>query len=102
MIQRKDLLAFAYYDYKNSKFTGSLQGMRYQIRRYPDKAEDKDNANAVFQVSIWPGPYNFASTADEKKTITTFPFTEESLDAITDYLNDAYEAGKETYRDCLL
>ncbi|MBC5714671.1 GNAT family acetyltransferase [Roseburia sp. BX1005] len=86
MIKRKDLLAFNFY--KKEKFTGSYHGMRYLIQ----KAEEGEET--FFSVYTWSGPFNFATTEDEKKTEKRFPFQEDSLEAITNYLNEVYEADK--------
>ena len=85
MIQRKDLLAFNYY--KKEKFTGSFCGMRYLIQKVQNDGAE------LFSVWTWPGPYNFETTPLEQKTEKSFPFTEEALDAIADYLNLMYERG---------
>lgn len=89
MIQRNDLLAFNFY--KKEKFTGSYCGMRYLIQKC------QKNDSDVFSVITWPGPYNFASTAEELRVEKLFPFTEEALNDITDYLNCTYEAEKENW-----
>lgn len=83
MIQRNDLLTFNYY--KKEKFTGSNQGMRYLIQK--DKEWEEDVLLAV----TWPGPYNYAATPEEMKTKRAFPFREESLEEIAEYLNQTYE-----------
>lgn len=84
MIQRKDLLAFDFY--KKEKFTGSYCGMRYLIEK------TKEDDTGQFAVYIWPGPYCFEAT-QEKKEKKVFPFCEESLGEITDYLNEMYVKG---------
>lgn len=86
MIERADLLSFPFY--KKEQFTGSFQGMRYLIRKASGEDED------MFEVFTWPGPYNFASTEENKKVRKTFPFAADSLDLITRYLNDTFESGK--------
>lgn len=60
--------------------------MRYRI-------EKKEEENApLFLVTIFPGPYSFEATAEDKKRTKTFPFTEEGLTELCDYLNEAYLA----------
>ncbi len=59
--------------------------MRYLIQK--DKEGDEDVLLAV----TWPGPYNFAATPEEMKTKRAFPFREESLEEIAEYLNQTYE-----------
>lgn len=84
MIQRKDLLTFQFY--KKEKFTGSFLGMRYLIRK--ETFDDSD----LFAVFTWFGLYSFPATPEQEKTKKTFPFKEESLNEITDYLNDIYRS----------
>ena len=64
MIQNDDILNMNFY--KKEKFTGSYQGMRYLIQKDQEEdAEDENVKHDIFRVTIWPGPYNFASTADD-------------------------------------
>ena len=95
MIERTDLLAFNFY--KKEKFTGSFRGMRYRICKADRQEGQTDSADPVFLVTVWPGPYNYASTDPSLYQEQTFPFEESSLDAITDYLNRTYEAGKDEW-----
>lgn len=89
MIQRKDILAFNFY--KKEKFTGSYCGMRYLIQK------STENDSDIFSVTTWPGPYNYAATPEELRTEKQFPFTDEALNDITDYLNATYEAKKDDW-----
>ncbi|MBO5303438.1 MAG: GNAT family acetyltransferase [Lachnospiraceae bacterium] len=89
MIQRKDILAFNFY--KKEKFTGSYKGMRYRIEKSEQEKE------TYFLATIWPGPYSYAATDSALKTEKTFPFKEESLNEITEYLNASYEAKKDDW-----
>ena len=74
MIQNDDILNMNFY--KKEKFTGSYQGMRYLIQKDQEEdAEDENVKHDIFRVTIWPGPYNFASTADDLKSSAVFPFT---------------------------
>ena len=85
MIQNDDILNMNFY--KKEKFTGSYQGMRYLIQ----KAQDEDESD-IFRVTIWPGPYNFASTADDLKSSATFPFTPEGKEQVVSWLNEQWSA----------
>ena len=60
MITTEDVLSLNFY--KKEKFTGSYRGMRYLL----EKSKDEEDAD-IFRCHIWPGPYNYASTPDEKK-----------------------------------
>lgn len=104
MITSDDILNMNFY--KKEKFTGSYQGMRYLIKKdaVPDEPSDSAPADAspedapamvdVFRVTIWPGPYNFASTDDDKKTSATFPFTPDGKDAVVAWLNEQWQNRK--------
>ncbi len=89
MIKTTDLLSFNFY--KKEKFTGSYKGMRYLIQKNSENEED------VFEIFTWPGPYNFASTHEDKKTRKTFPFQQESLNLIAEYLNNTYKARQDSW-----
>ena len=80
MIERSDLLALGFY--KKEAFTGSFQGMRYRIA----KADDS------LSVTIWPEPFCFEKTPDSEKQTEIFPFSEEGLCQVTEYLNTQHDA----------
>ena len=86
MIQNDDILNMNFY--KKEKFTGSYQGMRYLIQKDQEEdAEDENVKHDIFRVTIWPGPYNFASTADDLKSSAVFPFTPEGKEQVVGWLN---------------
>ena len=96
MIQKTDLLNLNFY--KKEIFTGSFRGMRYLIRK--DTADRADSEpDDVLTAVLWPGPYNDASTPDEKKTAAQFTVTEEGLTAAADWLNDQWLAKKDEWPD---
>lgn len=80
MITSDDILNMNFY--KKEKFTGSYLGMRYLIKKEDD----------IFHVTLWPGPYNYESTPDEKKTVAAFPFTPEGKQQVVDWLNEQWES----------
>lgn len=82
MLKCSDLFHIPFY--QKSPYTGSMEGMRFYI----EKAQEADAD--VFRVWIFPGPYCFEKTADDQKESQTFPFTEESIARIADWLNDQY------------
>ncbi|MBR1814525.1 MAG: GNAT family acetyltransferase [Lachnospiraceae bacterium] len=78
MIKRTDLLTLNFY--KKEKFTGSFHGMRYRVEKTDDG----------LLATVWPEPFNFEKTPGELKTSATFPFDEEGLSLVTEYLNNQY------------
>ena len=115
MIDRKDLLALAFY--KRSAFTGSDKGLCYRIEKTEkeipqdpadsggvvcggaaasasgaDQAPSGDapvKTETVLRVWAWPGPYAFAKTPDEAKAQLDLPFSEEGLQAAAAWLNSS-------------
>ncbi len=77
MIDRKRLLALNFY--KKEHFSGSdrTKNLRFRV----EKAEEE------FVCTVWPEPYSFECTADEKKITCRQPFSEEGLQAITDWMH---------------
>lgn len=88
--------------YKKEKFTGSYQGMRYLIQKASKPQNPKDTSEDaprtdVFSATVWPGPYNYATTPEEAKTTCCFPFTPEGKQQVVDWLNTQWESRKEEW-----
>lgn len=82
MINRKELLSLNFY--KSKPFTGSDGKLRYRV----EKIEDPDDATqTMLLATVWPGPYAFAKTPDEKKAHHTAAFSEEGLQELVDWIN---------------
>ncbi len=79
MIARSDLLALAYY--KKAVFTGSDKNMCYRLERMEEDGVEK------FRATVWEGPYNYASTPEEKKVCHFEDFTEEGITAAAEWMN---------------
>lgn len=71
---------------KKSVFTGSYRGMRYLLRKDEDSAE----TGLVLTAVIWPEPFNYVTTAEEKKQSKAFSFDESGLAAAVAWLNEEY------------
>ena len=56
--------------------------MRYRLVRKKDGDED-----AVLSAAVYPQPYCWEETDDEKKQIQEFPFTEEGRSEMIEWLN---------------
>lgn len=94
---------------KKSRFTGSYLGMRYQLEKAERNIEEKENGEKpslekdgeaggpetgpVIRATIWPEPYNFEVTPEEKKHSRDFPFHLDGLWAAVDWLNEEHKAG---------
>ncbi len=86
MIDKKN---FHYFNYiKKEEFSGSIEGMRYMLKRVHAGDEEK------LQVTIWQGPLNYIKTPEEKKKVTELPFSAEGVEMAADWLNEQYEADK--------
>lgn len=83
MLKSSDLFHIPFYN--KSPYTGSRNGMRFYI----EKTVEDDTP--LFKVWIFPGPFCFEKTLEDQKESVTFPFTEESLPLICNWLNSRYE-----------
>ena len=77
---------------KKAVFTGSHKGMNFMIRKISNDTGDQ------IQDIVWPGPFSFAATEDEKKTFHEFEFSAEGLKNailwINEYYDTIFSAGK--------
>ena len=90
---------------KKSRFTGSYLGMRYQLMKAerpknqmpPENGEEacgeETEMETVIRAVIWPEPFNFEVTPEEKKHSRDFSFDVNGLWAAVDWLNEEHEAG---------
>jgi hypothetical protein len=96
-IQDEDTFGLKYFEYGQA-FYGSYKGMRFRIAREPMEevwflpAEKK--AEGALVAAVWPEPYGYDATPDEKKTVSEFPFTDEGKLEMTGWLNEMYEQMK--------
>ena len=91
MIERVDIGHMQNYNLRDKleikrRYTGSFRGMRFLIHPI---GESRDEAE--FEVFTFPEPFNFEHTAENKKTRKSFPYSEEGLDQIHQWLNAQYE-----------
>lgn len=59
--------------------------MRYQVEQYLE-GEEK-----VLRVTVWPEPFCFEKTPEEKKESVQFDYSEEGLDAAYEWLCQKYK-----------
>ena len=84
MIQREDILSMPYL--RKTEYTGCHQGMRYRLERKlkegivkgeKDKISDEE---CDLVVTVWPEPFNYAKTPEEKKSRKLFSFDEDGIE----------------------
>ena len=80
---------------KKEPFSGSHHGMRYLMN-----GDDGKNST-TFTVWVYPEPWCFEQTPDEKKESAVFPLSEEGMDQAVAWLNERYEAEKERWNRSL-
>ena len=93
-IENKDSYGITWYEHAQP-YLGSHRGMRFRIARNPMEDVSLKSADAkgeaVFEVIIWPEPYSFENTSDDKKTTATFPFDMDGKEQMIAWLNEQYE-----------
>ncbi|MDY3985320.1 hypothetical protein [Dysosmobacter sp.] len=77
---------------KKEEYTGSMEGMRYMLKK--KKVGDGDKLETV----IWPEPFGYAKTPEEKKQRKDFDFSKEGLEEAVDWLNGQHELQRELWR----
>lgn len=110
MVNRRDLLHLSFY--KKSPYLGSDGPLRYRIEKAEEEipandTEDGDNSpgdtsetaenagdgseknatRTVLKVTIWPGPFSYDKTPEEKMSSENFEFSEEALDEICEWIS---------------
>lgn len=93
-IEAKDILGYNFFQY-GTPFIGECKGMHFSIARSPLENvvfnhDSHKNDEAVFEVTIWRGPFNFEKT-DQDKTTESFPFTAEGRLSAIEWLNKKYD-----------
>ncbi|MDD6811453.1 MAG: hypothetical protein PUD93_06280 [Lachnospiraceae bacterium] len=80
---------------KKEEYSGSMDGMRYMLRRIKVEEEDK------IRVTIWPEPFGIHKTPEEEKQWIDVPMTTEGVEQAADWLNEQYEAQKDRWKESL-
>ena len=68
-----------------------LYGIVKLIRRIGLLTPEQEEAAPVLRVTIWPEPFCFEKTPDEKKTVKDFAYTEDGLDEAYDWICQSYD-----------
>lgn len=89
MIDRENFHVLNYI--KKEEYTGSMDGMRYMLKK-----KEKEEG-AALEVIIWPEPYCYARTDEEKKQRREFSLSMEGVQEAADYLNAMYREQKSVW-----
>lgn len=73
---------------KKEEYTASMSGMRYMLRKKTAGEETR------LEVIIWPEPYCYAKTPEEKKQRKEFDFSPQGVEEAADWLNEQYSQQK--------
>ena len=84
-----DLLPLSFL--KKSPYTGSKDSLRYRIEKKEE--ENGGEIRKSLLVTTWYTPFAFDMTPDEEKTWKEFPFREEALPGIAEYLEGLRKEG---------
>lgn len=74
---------------KKEEYSGSMQGMRYMLKKKSVQTDGVEQS--VLEVIIWPEPYGYAKTEEEKKQRKDFEFSEAGLQEAVQYLNCQFQ-----------
>lgn len=88
MNTRKSLYDIKSFYNKKAVLKASYEGMRYQIEQAAEGEE------IFLLVTVWPEPFCFEKTAEEKKQQKSFGYSEDGLDEAYDWLCMKYEEEK--------
>lgn len=89
MIRREDILSIEYL--KKTDYTGSHMGMRYRLEG------KKQEEGSILRVFVWPEPFNFISTPEERKQSRDFAFDEDGIQDAVAWMNDRLYQDKELW-----
>ena len=68
---------------KKEEYTGSMEGMRYMLRK-------KEGEEVRLEAVIWPEPYGYGATPEQKKQRMEFDFSAKGLEEAVDWMNEQY------------
>lgn len=67
--------------FKKEAYTGSICGMRYRVKKEEEELE----------VCVYPEPFCYEATPEDKKIKISFPFSEEGRQGAVDWINSQYQ-----------
>lgn len=77
---------------KKTEFTGCHRGMRYRLEGVTDAEGEKK-----LLCSVWPEPFAFGKTPEEKRETAKFPFGEDGVVEAIDWMNGMLSAKKDLW-----
>ena len=86
MIDKERFHIFNYI--KKEEYCASMDGMRYMLKKKDTEEGQK------LEVIIWPEPYCYAKTPEEKKQRKEFAFSAAGVEEAADWLNEQYTLQK--------
>ncbi len=93
MIKRDDILSMEFL--KKTEFTGSCQGMRYRL-----EGVSREEGKRLL-ATVWPEPYNYVTTPEEKKQRSEFSFDEDGVTDAVAWMNDRLFEDGEQWQESL-
>lgn len=82
MINSKDIASLPFL--KKSPYTGSFQGIRYRIQK--EEIDEQLHLKAF----VWPEPFAFDKTPEEKIVSEIFDFSDDGLKSILEWLEKCH------------
>ena len=90
MLDKEKMMPFNFLSY-GGVITGQQRGMRYRLKRVGEKPDLKLCA------TVWPGPFGFDATPEEKKTDEDFPYSPEGRVAAIEWMRQQYEERRDEW-----
>ena len=92
---------------KKTEFTGCHQGMRYRLEGTADAEGIADKSGGKkLRCTVWPEPFAFFRTPEEKKETAEFPFGEDGVEEAICWMNgrlseepDKWDRAQENWDD---
>lgn len=76
---------------KKEEYCASMDGMRYMLKK-----KEKEDGHCL-EVIIWPEPYCYAKTPEDKKQRIEFDLSAEGVEKAADWLNEQYVQQKKLW-----
>ncbi len=97
VLERDRFYSLEHYVYGEA-FYGSYRSRCYRLAMEPMEnlrfTPKEKWGERTLRAWVWPGPYAFDETEDEKKEYRDFPYTEEGLDQAVEWLDERCEGAE--------